>query len=255
MMIAKNFKDRFSHHSSEYRRYRPFYPEALFEYLASLAPERQTAWDCATGNGQSAACLAQFFKQVYATDASSAQIAHAIRKPNILYTTSPARATTLPDHSVDLVSVAQAIHWFDEESFYREVRRTLKKGGIIAAWAYHLPIITPEIDRIIQRLYSDILGTFWETEIAHIVSGYRNLSFPFRKLPAPAFAMKTNWSFNHVKGYLQTWSALEPYRKKYGKNPIDLITSDLLAVWGNPSSCKQATWPITLLIGTTDPVC
>lgn len=253
--MARNFKDRFSHHSSEYRTYRPFYPEALFKHLAALAPARQTAWDCATGNGQSAAYLAKFFKQVYASDASAEQITHAIRKPNILYTTSPANATALPDHSVDLVTVAQAIHWFDEESFYREVRRTLKKEGIIAAWAYHLPVIAPEIDRIIQRLYSDILGTFWEKEISHIVSGYRSLSFPFRRLSSPAFTMKTNWSFHQLKGYLQTWSALEPYRKKYGINPVDLIIPDLLAAWENTSLSKQATWPIILMIGAAEPAC
>lgn len=253
--MARNFKDRFSHNSSEYRKYRPAYPEALFRHLAALAPARQTAWDCATGNGQSATCLAKFFKQVYATDASTEQITYAVRKPNIHYISSPAHATTWPDHSIDLVTVAQAIHWFDDETFYREVNRILKKRGIIAAWAYHLPVINPEIDRIVERLYSDILGRFWEREISHIVSGYRNLSFPFRQMPSPFFTMKTNWSFHQLTGYLQTWSALVPYREKHGTNPVDIIIPDLLAAWADPSSTKEVNWPIILKIGTTGTTC
>ncbi|MCG8342360.1 MAG: class I SAM-dependent methyltransferase [Chlorobiales bacterium] len=253
--MTKQFKDRFSNHASEYRLYRPLYPEALFNHLASLAPTREAAWDCATGNGQSATCLARLFKQVYATDASSKQITHAIQKPNIDYSVSPAHRTALPDHSIDLITVAQAIHWFDNEPFYREVRRVIKKGGVIAAWAYHLPVIDPEIDRIIQRLYSEILGPFWEKEISHVASGYRDLYFPFKTLQSPVFTMKTNWNLYGLIGYLQTWSALEPYRKRYGNSPVERIVPDLLAVWETPSSSKQVFWPIILKTGTSRQAC
>lgn len=249
--MTKNFKDRFSNHASEYRLYRPLYPDALFNYLASLTAMQETAWDCATGNGQSAVCLAKRFKQVYATDASNEQIAHAIQRPNIHYAVSRADATCLSDHSIDLVTVAQAIHWFDNEPFYREVHRVLKKGGVIAAWAYHLPVVDAETDRIIQKFYMDILGQFWEKEIFHILSGYRDLYFPFKKLQSPDFTMKARWSLYQLIGHLQTWSALESYRKRYGNNPIELIIPDLLAVWEHPSSYKEVIWPIILKTGTS----
>ncbi len=244
-----NFKDRFSNHASAYRLYRPLYPAALFEHLASLAPMRESAWDCATGNGQSAICLSKFFKQVYATDASREQITHAIQKPNIIYSVSPAHSAPLPDNSVDLVTVAQAIHWFDNERFYREVCRVLKKDGIVAAWAYHLPTIDLEIDGIIQTLYSEILGQFWEKEISHILSEYRELYFPFTILPSPSFSMKTSWSLDQLIGYLQTWSALDPYRERYGKNPVERIVPKLLSAWGHPSLSRKIIWPIILKIG------
>ena len=57
-----SFKDRFSGHAAEYALYRPHYPKELFQYLASLAPNRDAAWDCATGNGQAAEMLAEYFR-------------------------------------------------------------------------------------------------------------------------------------------------------------------------------------------------
>lgn len=247
--MDSDFKDRFSNHAPKYRLYRPAYPDRLFSHLASLAPSRETAWDCATGNGQSAARLSETFKQVYATDASSDQITHAIRKPNILYSVSPAHATALHDKSVDLITVAQAIHWFDNEPFYREVRRVLKTEGIIAAWAYHLPEICPGIDRVIGHLYYDILGRFWEKEISHIRSKYTRLFFPFEELRSPVFTMKTSWSLAQLTGHLQTWSAVETYREKNGDDPLDLVAPDLLSAWGRPSEPRDVAWQIFLKTG------
>ncbi|MCW8819093.1 MAG: class I SAM-dependent methyltransferase [Ignavibacteriaceae bacterium] len=246
--MTKAFKDRFSHQAAQYSLYRPHYPETLFSYLVSLVTERNAAWDCATGNGQSASSLAESFSQVYATDASSRQIAQAIRKPNIFYSVSPAEKTSLPDRSVDLVTVAQAIHWFDTESFYREVRRVLKNNGVFAAWAYHLPIIEPEIDRIIHQFYSVTLEKFWEKEIRHIQSGYRTLLFPFPEISHPSFSITTAWSFHQVIGYLETWSALNVCRKTQGNNPLNTILPELRMQWKNPEEIKKAEWPIMLKV-------
>lgn len=247
--MAEIFKDRFSCRASQYRQFRPCYPEALFIHLASLAPEHDAAWDCATGSGQSAAYLAKHFKQVYATDASAEQISHAIQECNIHYAVSPAHTTALPDRSIDLVTVAQAIHWFAGERFYREVRRILKNNGVIAAWAYHLPAVDPKTDRVIQRFYSDILGQFWEKEIAHIQSGYRDLYFPFPEIPSPAFTMTVNWTLHQLTGYLETWSALVSYRQAKRDNPVERIIPELLEAWGNPLSAKKIEWPIILKTG------
>ena len=244
--MQEAFKDRFSNHASEYRLYRPRYPEALFSYLASLAPEREAAWDCATGNGQAAACLAGHFKQVYATDASAGQITHAIQKNNIRYAVSPAHKTSLPDRSIDLVTIAQAVHWFDTEPFYREVCRVMKKDGVIAAWAYHLPVIDPETDRIIRHLYTVILDQFWEEEITHIQSGYSKIHLPFPEIPSPAFTMTADWTLHQLNGYLETWSALDIYRQTNGNNPLETTFTELLEAWGNPVSVKRVTWPVML---------
>ena len=248
--MTKQFKERFSNQASEYRLYRPLYPEALFIHLVSLAPKRYVAWDCATGNGQSAACLAKYFKQVYATDASAEQIKHAIQRHNIHYAVSPAHTTGLPDCSIDLITVAQAIHWFDNKPFYHEVCRVLKTNGVIAAWAYHLPVIDRETDKIIHRLYSDILDQFWEKEIAHIQSGYRDLYFPFHEISSPAFTITSTWTLHQLIGHLQTWSALGSYRQTNGKNPVEIIIPELLDVWGDPLSVKKVEWPIILKTGT-----
>ncbi len=244
------FKDRFSESAMEYSLHRPRYPEALFSYLVSLVTERDAAWDCATGNGQSAVSLAKYFKQVYATDASAAQIDHAVQQGNnIHYAVCTAQNTDFPDNCFNLITVAQAIHWFAGERFYREVRRVARKNCIIAAWAYHLPLITPETDRLILRLYSDILAGFWEKEIMHIQSGYRDLFFPFPTISSPQFTMTTEWSFHKMIGYLETWSALTVYEKDRGHNPLDSITPELLETWGDPLSLKKVAWPIMLKTG------
>ncbi len=243
------YKDLFSNQAEEYRLYRPSYPDALFSHISALAPGREAAWDCATGNGQSAVLLAKHFRHVCATDASADQIAHAIRHPNVRYQVSSAHATGLKEHSIDLVTVAQAIHWFDNEAFYHEVERVLKPGGVIAAWSYRLPKISPEVDRIIHTLFDDILADYWENEIQLARQEYRTLLFPFEELPSPEFSFTTIWSFPRLIGYLLTWSGVATCRRKKGIDPVDGITQNLLDAWGERSTEKEVRWEIFLRSG------
>lgn len=250
-MIQDNhaYKDRFSFQAAEYRRFRPTYPLELFDYLSSLTEEHTAAWDCATGNGQSAVALASHYSKIIATDASSSQIQQAIRHKNVDYHTAPAHNNDVDDSSIDLVTVAQAVHWFSHRQFYSEVSRVLKPHGVIAVWAYHLPLVNPETDKLVEYLYATVLRPFWEDEIRHIETGYRDLPFPFIKLQTPQFSMKANWNLREFTGYIETWSATAAYRQKNGRSPVEEMMQPLHKAWENPESKKTLSWPLILMAG------
>jgi SAM-dependent methyltransferase len=243
------FKDHFSAQATNYARYRPSYPEALFVYLASLPAEHRLAWDCATGNGQAAHSLAAYFGRVVATDASAEQISHAFPHPQITYRNEPAERTTLRPTSVDLVTVATAIHWFDFDAFYAEVRRVLGPGGVLAVWSYSLLRISPEVDAVIDHYYQEVVGPHWPPERRYIDEGYRTLPFPFEEIPAPSFAMTLQWTLAEVLGYLSTWSARRQYMKEHGTDPVDEIRGALSDVWGAPEVPRSSRWQLYLRLG------
>lgn len=245
----KSFKDNFSAHSATYAVYRPSYPENLFHYLAGECRKCKLAWDAGTGNGQAAQQLALHFEQVYATDASSAQIFNATPLANITYAVSNEQAPALKRRSVNLITVAQALHWFDIDVFYAEAERVLKKHGLIACWSYKLFHINSEIDREIERLYTEILGQYWDPERRLVDTGYRTLSFPFRELRAPRFEMKAFWNFEQMIGFLGSWSSVANYIKRKGHDPISENTDRLKAVWGNVDETKKVTWTLSLRVG------
>src|SRR5438045_1897140 len=194
------FKDYFSQHAGAYARHRPHYPPELFEYLASLPTERHLAWDCGTGNGQAAVGLAPYFERVIATDASADQLANAFPHEKVTYRVAIAGSAGLDPGSVDLITVAQALHWFDLEAFFEEVRRTLKPGGAIAVWAYALCRITPALDAIVDRFYFETVGPYWPKERKLVDDGYRSLVFPFNEIEPPTFAIELPWTLPHLLG-------------------------------------------------------
>ena len=247
--METSFKDRFSFASSAYCRYRPAYPGTLFAYLASLTTHHDVAWDCATGNGQCAVALAGHYKRVFATDASRKQLSRAIETRNVSYSVSDAQHSGLHGRSVDIVTVAQALHWFAGEAFYGEVRRVLKPDGVIAAWIYHLPTVTPAVDRIVHRLYHDVFGDFWEPEIRHIETGYRKLPFPFENIAVPAFGMTANWTLAELRGYIRTWSATAARKERFKTDIPEDTLSDLSDAWGNDRSKRRIEWPLVLRAG------
>jgi SAM-dependent methyltransferase len=239
------FKDHFSAQSAGYARHRPSYPRELFEYLATLSGGRR-AWDCATGTGQAAAALAEFFDKVIATDASPAQIDAAAGHPAVSFRVATAEASGLPGDSVDLVTVGQALHWFDTQRFFAEASRVLVTGGVLAAWCYELCRVSPECDRIVGRLYSDIVGPYWPPERRQIEERYAAIQFPGTELVAPAFAMSARWTAADMLGYLRTWSACERYRREQGHDPVERIEAELRAAWGEgPRSIR---WPLTVRV-------
>jgi ubiquinone/menaquinone biosynthesis C-methylase UbiE len=243
------FKDHFSSGSPNYARFRPRYGRELFAHLASLVSNHRLAWDCATGNGQAAIPLSEFFDRVIATDASEEQIQSATRNSRIEYRVAPSEKTDLEATSCDLITVAQALHWFDLPAFYAEAKRVLKADGVLAVWSYNLLRIDPAIDSIVNRFYTDTVGPFWPPERKLVEKGYRDLPFPFEELNAPEFAMTAEWSVDALLGYLGTWSASKRYQKELGQDPIALIESELRRAWPEPGKPLLVRWPLAIRAG------
>lgn len=246
--MSNDFKDHFSQQAASYTQFRPHYPQQLFHYLDQLTSTKDYAWDCATGNGQAAIALSNYFKQVIATDASAAQIQHAIIKSNISYQVMPAEKTTLGDHSIDLITVAQAAHWFNMPLFCTEVKRVLKSQGIIAIWGYGPQQINAEVDKIITHFYQDIIGPYWPPERKLVEGHYRSLYFPFDAISTPEFVMEAQWTLEQLLGYLYSWSATQAYINTHQQNPINLIIAALQAAWGNQNALS-IQWPLFMRIG------
>lgn len=245
--MPQEFKDHFSAQAATYTQFRPHYPADLFDWLASVCSKHEHCWDCATGNGQAAHGLADHFAQISATDASASQIAQAKPHPRVAYSVATAEASGLDSQCVDLITVAQAAHWFDHEKFFGEVNRVLRPDGIVALWAYEIERVTPEIDAIFDELYSEILDGYWPPERRHIESGYRTIPFPFERIHAPAFDLSVEWSIEQQLGYYRSWSSTNRYIRENGSDPILLIEGKLRDAWGDKS--RKVQWPLVLLVG------
>lgn len=244
------FKDHFSGHADLYREARPTYPDALFEWLAAHASDRALAWDCGCGNGQASVALARHFDRVVATDPSANQIADAEPRPNIDYRVEPAEHSSLAGASASVVTVAQALHWFDHAAFYDEVRRVLKPGGLMAAWAYSNCFVDESaIDAVKDRLYVDLTGPYWPLERVHVDAGYATLPFPFEDISAPSFPMIALWNVDQLLAYFRSWSASQRYAKAKGADPVAMIEPDLRAAWGDPARVRAVRWWFHLRVG------
>lgn len=242
------FKDHFSKQAGIYVQYRPTYPKELYAYLASLMKDHFLAWDCGTGNGQSAVQLTEFYEQVYASDPSEQQIRNGIQHEQITYKVESAEQTTLKDQSVDLVTVAQAVHWFDFDRFYTEVKRVLKEDGIIAVWAYGVPLVSPELDPFIRNFHDNVIGEFWQKENKMIENEYVAVPFPFEPIAAPAFHIRKHWTRQELLGHFRTWSATQKYIDKYNINPLGKLEEELAEYW-NETEKKDVIWKLILKVG------
>lgn len=248
--MAAGFKDHFSGVSNSYADFRPAYPAELLSWLAGIAPGRSLVWDCAAGTGQASVGLAEHFDRVIATDASAEQVQAAKHHPKIEYRVALAENSGLPEHSVDLVTVAQALHWFDLERFYAEVRRVMKPGGILAVWTYGLHAADHmEINRLMQHFYAETVGLYWPPERKLVESGYRTLHFPFEEIQPPQFSMQAAWNLWQLAGYLRSWSATSRFIKDKGYDPVDALEQELRPFWGPPDILRTITWPLSLRVG------
>ena len=243
-----SFKDHFSAQAADYAKFRPGYPRELFDYLVSIAPRRQLAWDCGTGNGQAAVGLALVFDRVIATDASERQITNAESHERVEYHVAPAEDSGIESETLDLIVVAQALHWFDLDRFYAEARRVLTVNGVLAASAYNLLHIEPTIDEVVNRYYDEVVGLFWPPE-RKLVEQFAKLPFPFHVIDPPKFEMTAHWNLNHLLGYLRTWSSTQRFIAANQRDPLDEIANELHAGWGNAKQTRRVVWPLTLRIG------
>jgi SAM-dependent methyltransferase len=247
-------QDHFSAISSQYAASRPGYPRALYEWLARIAPGRDRAWDCACGNGQAASDLAGYFSQVVATDLSAEQLREATPHARIEYRVAVAESSGLSAGSFDMVTVAQALHWFDLDPFYQEVRRVLRPGGVLAAWCYGaVSIAENQADAVIQDFHHNVVGPYWQPEWKLVENGYSTLPFPQRELIAPIFKMELNWSLEQLMGYVRSWSATALYIRSRGSDPVPDLQSSLLRSWGDPSSRQRVCWPLSVRAAVITP--
>ena len=242
------FKDHFSKQAADYAKFRPRYPQELFTYLGSIAPSHQVAWDCGTGNGQAAVALASVFDRVIATDASEKQISNAQPHDRVKYCVAPAENSGIKSGTIDLIVVAQALHWFDLDRFCAEAQRVLKPDGVLVASAYNLLHIEAAIDEIVNRYYYEVVGPFWPQE-RWLIEQFADLPFPFQEIDPPKFEMKAHWNLDHLVGYLRTWSSTQRFMAAKGSDPLEQITDQLRHVWADPQRVRNVVWPLTVRIG------
>jgi ubiquinone/menaquinone biosynthesis C-methylase UbiE len=241
---VSTFKDHFSGGSKGYAAHRPGYPKAVAEALAGCAPGRDRAWDAGCGSGQLSTVLGDVFQEVLATDASAQQIAAAVPHPHVRYAVSPAERVDLPDRSVDCAVAAQAAHWFDLDAYYREVRRVLRPGGVIALVTYALMHITPEIDALVYRFYRGPLDPYWPPERRLVEEGYRSVPFPFTEVTPPPLELLQRWSADEVVGYIGTWSAVQGLKKAGKGAELEAMVVELQRAWGDPAIIQDVRWPL-----------
>lgn len=241
----KRTKDKFSKQSEAYKKFRPTYPDALYRELLKWVQKRDCCWDCGTGNGQVASALSPYFRTVCATDISQKQIQYAGNRDNIVFKVERAENTSFADNQFDLITVAQAIHWFDITAFQKEVRRVAKTGCLLAVWGYGLLRVSPAVDELMDYFYKEVVGSYWDKERRHIDASYKTIDLDFQSISIDSdFAITVQWDLNHLQGYLNTWSSVQNYvERNDGENPVDDLMERLSPVWGK-TELKNVNFPI-----------
>lgn len=241
-------KDLFSGHAADYVLYRPTYPKALYDWVLERVENFDSAWDCGTGNGQVANVLAERFKKVEATDISEAQMQQASPLHNVQYHVCPAETTLFTDASFDLVTVGQALHWFDFERFNVELKRVAKPDAIIAVWTYELLSVSPEIDVVIEDFYRNTVGEYWDKERRHVENQYADIPFPYRNVEKKVFLQTYEWTLSQLCNYLHTWSSVRKFERINQINPVIDLQQKLAAFWEEEKT-KTVTFPVFTQVG------
>lgn len=248
--VEMNYMKHFNQQAGKYLRFRPDYPATLYDYLVNLVNAHHCVWDCGTGSGQAALALSKHFDQVIASDINQAPLDAAPKLAKIHYICCPAEKTPIADKSVDLITVAQALHWFNFDLFYKEVRRVSKDSAFIAAWCYSVGKFNFAVDKVISKLYEEVLGDdYWPAQRRYIDQEYRRIPFPFNKIETPAFSIEKELNLQELVGYLYTWSAVKEYELRNKINPINFVAQEIESVWGEPQRRHKIVWPLHLLVG------
>lgn len=236
----------FEQNSADYARFRPNYPSALIEFLASISPNQQLALDVGCGTGQLSQPLAKYFSHVIAVDPSASQLQHALTQPNLQYLCAPAEQLPVANHCASLITAAQAAHWFDLTMFYAEVQRVAQPNAILALISYGVVQLEAPLNERFKQFYYQEIGHFWPPERALVDAGYQSLAFPFKPLSHPNFSIELQWDFSAFLGYISTWSAISNAKQQGALAKLQQFADDLLLLWGEPQQQRKIYWPINL---------
>lgn len=239
-------KDYFSGHSKLYATFRPTYPEDLYAFIFKHVKKFDTAWDCATGNGQVAQVLARHFKQVEATDLSQQQLDSAIQINNIHYSAQRAEKTNFPEKHFDLITVGQALHWFDVDRFYIEAKRVGKRDAMLAVWGYAICKVNSNVDEHFDHFYNGVVGPYWDSARKMVEEEYANVPFPFEQVETPKFSIVVEWTLEEFAGYLTTWSATQKFMKDKNYNPVPEVVKLIQPHWNEK---EKVSFPVFLKLG------
>ncbi len=241
--MAQMKNDFFSKQSDFYAKYRPTYPQHLFDFVANMVQDKHLVWDVATGNGQAALALSSFFEQVYATDLSENQLKHAAQKTNITYKQEVAEHCSLANECVDLITVATAVHWFDKAKFFDEVKRVLKPNGVLFVWSYGGCRVNEAVDKVIDHFNFEFLFDYWHDGAKeNWIDKYQSLQMPYPLIDTPEFIATANYSMEEIMNYMFSWSGVQEYINRNQQNPLAFIEEQLLDAWGNPLEKKEIKW-------------
>jgi len=243
---GRNWFDR---GGKDYARFRPDYPADLAAFLASVSPDRALAVDVGCGNGQLTVPLAAHFDRVIGLDPGEEQIAHAAAHPRIAYGCAHAERLPVASHRADLVTVAQAAHWFDLPRFYGEVRRTAASGGVVALVSYGVLRLEDELGDRFTRFYAQEIGPYWPAERKHVDNGYADMPFRFETITAPRLEIRKAWTLDELLGYISTWSAVRSVREASREDILMRFAEDLALLWGDPAHRREVRWPINMRVG------
>ncbi len=248
-MQTENFKDYFRKQAQAYSQYRPGYPDELYSFIADNAPSTRGLWDVATGNGQAARGLAQFFDQIWATDVSPEQLAQATGPAHVSFSQASAEVSGLADASVDAITVATAAHWFDLPAFYEEVRRVGRPGALLAIWCYDHSTIDHPVGDLAKHVAQEVLADDWSEPTKIALSGYADIEFPFDEIETPTFVHTARWTLDDILGIIESWSATQTYKARTGEHPVsEALLREFVTTWGDTKDC-EVTWNITMRAG------
>lgn len=238
--------DHFSPLARAYARGRFGYPPALYQFLAAHCPAPDRAWDCGTGSGQAALDLTREFSNVIATDISLPLLQLAPAHPRIDYRAVSAEASGLPAASMDLVTVAQALHWFDLPRFWRETARVLKPGGLLAFWGYTWPLASPAIDGVLAE-FRTVIAPHWPAKSELLQEEYRTVTPPFPEIECPHFVAEVDWMLEDYLAHWHSWSAVRYHREQFQFDLVARFAPRLQAAWP-ASGTMRVTWPLHLRV-------
>ena len=242
MNAAPDFKDHFSAVAGNYAAARPQYPQALFDWIASIAPSRALCWEAGCGSGQATRDLATRFDRVHATDPSAAQVAQAPAIANVAFAVEPGEHCSLPDASVDAACVAQALHWFGRAAYFAEAERVLKPGGVLVAWGYQDIVVPPALEAANAAL-QEAIRAHWPPERADVDAAYAGYAWPFARIEAPPFELAAEWPLQRLLGYLASYSATKRHREATGRDIVAESIPSFERAWGDAPT-QRLRWPM-----------